>query len=317
MKEFTVSQQHLDLIGKLKLTSIMTVPLISRLKVLGAMTLGLIRPDRHYNLSDLKFVEELANRAAIAIDNAGLYRDAQEAIQVRDEFLSIASHELRTPITPLMLQLQAMLRMANRNSHGMLTQDELVKGIKKIERQTERLSRLVDELLNVSRLRAGRMNLNLETFDLSQLIRDIVERYRVELEKSHCVPILHLESSMLVYWDPLRIEEAIVNLLENAMKFGKSKPIDISLTLKNEEVELSVKDQGMGISAQDQKRIFERFERAVSITEYGGFGLGLYITRKIVEGHGGSIQVESHLGKGSIFTIHLPARAASDQLQAA
>jgi two-component system, LuxR family, sensor kinase FixL len=237
---------------------------------------------------------------------AQLYRRAQEEVRERDEFLSIASHELRTPVTALQLQLQMLSRVAER------TQGELPGALRDkvdaLERQTRRITLLVNELLDVSRMRLGRLDLKLEEVDLAELAREALAQLRAELERSGSRIALHAAGPALGRWDRLRVEQVLTNLLVNAVKFGEGKPIAVAVEADRESARLRVSDQGIGISPEHQSRVFGRFERAVSADHFGGLGLGLYIARQIVEAHGGTIELASAPGQGSTFTVELPKR---------
>jgi signal transduction histidine kinase len=229
-----------------------------------------------------------------------------QAILVRDEFLSIASHELKTPMTPLKLSLQRMGRIAQDCQSLDESKDVFLKNLKASERSLERLARLTNELLDVTRIRAGRISLFPKKTDLSLLVQDTVAQYKQQLEKAKCSISLHLDPSLIGTWDTLRIEEVLVNLLSNAIKFGSGNPIEIWTQRVNQTARFIIRDHGIGIPVADQVRLFQRFERAAQSRNYGGLGLGLYITRKIVEAHGGSISLASEPGKGSTFTVEIP-----------
>jgi PAS domain S-box-containing protein len=239
-------------------------------------------------------------------ERARLYREAQEAIRVRDEFLSIASHELRTPITPLQLQLQAFLRSLKKGSPNGFSPEKAAAKLEVAARQLERLTKLIDELLDVARITGGRLTLERERVDLSKIVADVVARFAEQLERAECNVSVACPASAVGDWDPLRVEQIVVNLLSNAMKYAPGKPIEIAVDVDPHTARLCITDQGMGIARENLGRIFDRFERAVSARAYGGLGLGLYITRQIVDAHGGAIRVESEEGVGSTFTVELP-----------
>jgi signal transduction histidine kinase len=232
--------------------------------------------------------------------------EALKAVRVRDEFLSIASHELKTPLTSLKLQVQGLLEqpppIAEREEA-----ERLKSSFALTERQVRRLERLIGNLLDVSRIAVGRFLLQLEEVDLVRVVRDVAAQFSAELARSRTQLSLILPSEVLGKFDPLRIEQVVVNLLSNALKYGNGKPIELTLEAKNGRARLSIRDGGIGVDPEHHQRIFERFERAVSLN-YGGLGLGLYITRQIVQAHGGTIEVESRLGAGSIFTVEIPRK---------
>jgi PAS domain S-box-containing protein len=252
-------------------------------------------------LADEALRRSVADLRAAAAENARLYLEAQRAIELRDEFLSIASHELRTPITPVVLQLQMLGRSLGPG-------DRLRATVAACEAQMKRLAKLVDTLLDVSRISGGPITLNREEVDLSALTGEVVERHGAELARAGCEVALRLEPDVVGWWDRVRLEEIVASLLGNAMKFGAGKPIEIRTTLGAAGAVLSVRDFGIGVSPADRTRIFERFERAVSARRYGGLGLGLYASRQIAEAHGGSIRVESEPGAGATFIVELPLK---------
>jgi signal transduction histidine kinase len=298
-----VAPEFIPRIRALGARTLMSLPLTTHARTLGVMHLGSAVVGRRYGAADLQLARELAYRCAMAIENAYLYHEAQEAIAVRDEFLSIASHELRTPLTALQLGVQGFVRRLP-PADGEAAKRQLAL----IDRQTQRLTRLVEMLLEVSRIHADRFELEFEfeELDMGALIEEAAEHHSSELARAGCDLSLSLQPSVVGYWDRLRLEEVLTNLLSNAIKFGAGGPIAIELEAAGDRVRLSVRDQGIGIPSERQPHIFERFERAVSARAYGGLGLGLYITRRIVQAMGGTIGVESRAGAGSTFTVELP-----------
>jgi signal transduction histidine kinase len=257
-------------------------------------------PDRAYGPEDLMMAEQLAERAGAAIANAQLYAAARDAIRVRDEFMLVAGHELRTPLAALSLLHESLERVREGTSI-----DKIRERGSKLRAQSERLSRLVEDLLDVSRISAGRVSLELEPFDLGALVGDIGDRMREELERAHSPLTLELDS-VEGRWDRGRIEQVVTNLLGNAAKYGRGSPIRASVRRDGDRATLVVIDEGIGIAPEDQERIFKRFERAASPKKFGGLGLGLWITSQLVDAHGGTIAVQSEPGKGATFTVTLP-----------
>jgi PAS domain S-box-containing protein len=306
------SDDHLRLMLKLRMRSVIMVPLPGRLSTLGVLTLISSDPERRYTAEDLSVAEELGRRAGLAVENARLYSQAEAAIQARDEFLSIASHELKTPITSLKLQTQWHKRRLEKDDASLFEPKGVRKLIDVVDRQTERLAKLVDDMLDISRIAHGKLSLQRESVDLGLLVREVLDRLDEQLKAQGCRYGLQADGAVVGLWDRYRLEQVVINLLTNAMKYGDRKPVEISVRSHLEHAILTVKDLGMGIAPGNLERIFQRFERAISSENISGLGLGLYITRQIVEAHGGSIRVESVLGQGSTFTVELPLRPAID-----
>ncbi|MDB4970921.1 MAG: sensory box histidine kinase [Myxococcales bacterium] len=230
--------------------------------------------------------------------------EAQQAIRVRDEFLSVASHELKTPLTSLKLQVQSLMEMPPAIADPAEAK-RLQSSFALTERQVRRLERLVTNLLDVSRIAIGRFALASQEVDLVVLVKDVIAQFSAEIQRGGYQVSFDLPAEAKGQWDPLRLEQVVVNLVSNAIKYGDGKPIDIAVARRQEQTVLRVRDHGIGVDLPSQERIFERFERAVSVN-YGGLGLGLYITRQIVTAHGGKISVESTPGQGSTFVVELP-----------
>jgi PAS domain S-box-containing protein len=300
--------EYPELVRQLGVYSFICVPIRFRGRTFGVVSLLRASPPRRYTAVDLEFAEELAQRLAMAIDNARLYAQAQEAIRARDEFLQIASHELKTPLTPLQLQLDILARaLAKAGLQNEVLTDKLMMAT----RQAVRLNRLVESLLDVSRITAGRIVLELEAFDLSDLVRDLVARFGAEARAAGSELTMQADDQIRGRWDRLRIEQTITNLLANAIKYGQGKPIEVDVHATDGFARLSVTDHGIGIDKDALGRIFGRFERAVSLRHFGGLGLGLFIARQFAEAHGGSIVAHSKPGSGSTFTVVLPVESTS------
>lgn len=226
-------------------------------------------------------------------------RALEEAINARDEFLSIASHELKTPLTSLKLNNQ----MAMRHKDQL---ERFPKYLDQTRRQIQRLIVLVDDMLDISRLATGKLSIQKTEVDLIQLVHETLDRVQDVIKQYGCSVELNLPESCYGVWDKFRIEQVIINLLTNAAKYGSGRPIIVSLGVEDSMAILSIKDFGIGIAQEDIGRIFQRFERAISKSEVSGLGLGLYISCQIVRMHNGSIEVDSKLGEGSTFTVRLP-----------
>lgn len=298
--------EHLRTLRELGLRSAIVVPLSSRGRVLGAFTLISAESNRRYGEADLETLQELAHRAALALENARLYQEAQQAVRVRDEFLSVAGHELRTPLTALRLQIESLLRGAHRGAPDTAALDAGTKRLTSAARMIERLATLIDDLLDVSRISSGRLELRRAEVDLSALVKEVAARFAEELGRSGGRFELSIQPQVIALGDEARLDQVITNLVSNAVKYGQRRPVAIQLTADGRRARLSVTDQGIGIAAEDQTRIFDRFERAVSGRHYGGMGIGLWVVRQLVQAHGGTIQVHSELGEGATFVVELP-----------
>ncbi|KFE68889.1 PAS domain-containing sensor histidine kinase [Hyalangium minutum] len=309
-QEIALNEAHAKQLAATRIRSLISAPLVARGRTLGVLTFSMSHSGRRYTPAELTVLGELARRAALSVENARLYREAQDAIRLRDEFLSIASHELKTPLTPLSLKLQMLMREVRRQPDSPLrhaVEDYIAVG----SRQVKKLSELVSDLLDVSRIVGGRLRLELEEVELGALVREVVARYEPEAVRVGSKLVLKAAPEAVTgRWDRLRLEQVITNLVDNAIKYGAGKPFHVTLEADQHRAVLRVKDEGIGIAPEHLKRIFDRFERAVSERHYGGLGLGLYITRTIVEAMRGTIQVESAPGQGALFTVSLPRRTS-------
>ncbi len=248
-------------------------------------------------------VRDVTERRKIE-DRARLWREAQEEVRERDEFLSIASHELRTPVSALQLQLQLLHRASRRAVDDLPRM--LDQKVQALERQTRRIALLVNELLDVSRMRLGRLELRREPLDLGEVARETAAQLEAEVARSGSALLVDVRGPVTGRWDRMRMEQVLVNLIANAAKFGEGKPITIGVDADPVRARLRVSDAGIGIAEEHQVRVFDRFERAVAAQHFGGLGLGLYIAKQIVEAHGGEIRVASAPGLGATFTVEVP-----------
>jgi PAS domain S-box-containing protein len=290
-------------------TSLMIAPLKHRRQVIGHISLMRDAGGPAYTHEDETLLEDLAHRASQAIENARLYGEAQSAVAARDEFLSIASHELRTPLTALRLALENMRRVSSREAIERLPPQYVERVLTTAERQGQRLEKLVTALLDVSRIHMGRLELDVDEIDLAAVVAEVVAQFEDEAAQTGSTVVVHGEA-VRGYWDRLRMSQVVTNLLSNAVKYGGGKPVEIEYSPRDDRAFLVVRDHGIGIDPADQPQIFERFERAVSSRNYGGLGLGLYIVKRIVEAHGGTIRVESSPGEGASFFVELPKHPA-------
>ncbi|WP_426755740.1 ATP-binding protein [Myxococcus sp. Y35] len=258
----------------------------------------------------LREVSLLQQRAQALETEIQQRREAEQALRdalhCRDEFLALASHELKTPLTALQLQLQSLPSAAARKDGDGRLMERLDKAI----RHTERLATHIDGLLDISRLGDGQVPLMVEQLDLSRLIRDTVARAMTTAAEADCRIHLTADASILGVWDPLRIQQVVGNLLVNAFKYGRGRPVEVRVDAEPDHARVTVRDYGIGIAPEHHERIFQRFERAVPSTAFGGLGLGLWAARQVVAAHGGTLRVESEPGKGATFIVELPYRPA-------
>ncbi len=245
-----------------------------------------------------------AERLQLLASEKAARAEAEAAVRARDQFVSVASHELTTPLTALRLQAQTTLRAAR---NAALTPEKAAAFAENAAKQIDRLARLVADLLDLSRIQAGKLKIEPEDdVDLAAVAREVAGRYAELLAREGSELRLGADAPVVGKWDRLRLEQVMTNLLSNAVKYGKGKPIEVSVEDLGAAARLVVRDQGIGIGAEDQKRIFEPFQRAAPESGYRGLGLGLYIVRQIVEAHRGSVRVESAPGAGATFVVELP-----------
>ncbi|MBA2354686.1 MAG: GAF domain-containing sensor histidine kinase [Acidobacteria bacterium] len=297
--------EHLEIMRRLDFRSSMTVALGARGTVFGAVAFFSCDPARRYDGGDVAVAEDLARRAGQAIDNARLYRDAQQAIRARDEFLSVVAHELRTPITSLL----GFAQLACRQLDGTDPPNPLVaeRTLGAIDRQSARLAALVTRLLDVSRLDTGRLVLERQPLDLVALVRGVVDGARVRTRRHNLV--LEAPDRLVATVDAVRIEQVLTNLVENAIKYSPDGgPIDVSVRKAPPGgAEVAVQDGGVGIPPERRARVFDRYYRAHGDEQASGMGLGLYISRKIVQRHGGELRAEFPEDGGTRFIVTLGA----------
>ena len=237
--------------------------------------------------------------------------EAEKSIIQRDDFISIASHELKSPLTPILLNFQLTRRYLDSMIDKVPQAQFMLNLFEKTEQQFNRYLRLVENLLDASRISAERLILKKERVNLSILARDLIDRHQIEFKSLGYTVNVSVDDEVICHCDKFRIEQVFNNIISNAVKYGLNRPLKISLQAKATEsgtglAEFEVVDQGIGISKDNQKKIFERFERAANLINYGGLGLGLYISRSILRAHGGDIAVRSEEGVGSTFTAWLP-----------
>ncbi len=283
--------------------NVMIVPLSAHGARVGVMALA--REGQSFHAEEMVLCEDLGRRAAAALETARLYREAQEAIRLRDEFLSVASHELKTPLTSLSLRMQALDRETLRqpaSPYVQAVQDYILTGRK----QLQRLDALVMDLLDVTRIRAGRFSLDPQEVDLAEVVREVADRLAPEASRMGTPLGVEVTEPLIGRWDRLRLAQVVENLLTNALKYGAGRPVQVLLQSLENGARLIVRDQGIGIAQELQERIFAPFVRGVSERHYGGLGLGLHIVSTIVEALGGTIRVESMPGQGATFIVEFP-----------
>ncbi|MDQ3264499.1 MAG: GAF domain-containing protein [Myxococcota bacterium] len=295
--------EYRDYVRRFAPASFVVVPLRVRGRIIGTLSVSRGAAAPRFNQDDVGMLTEVADRAALSIDNARLLSEAQaslaraqEAVHLREDFLSIAGHELKTPITSLKLELQLHERSGPTRSIGRAT------------RQVKRLETLVQSLLDVGRLSAGRMDLQLVEVDLLPLLHEVAERFRAEAEAADTLLTIAPPSGpVIARCDRDRFDQVLTNLVSNAIKYGGGKPVLLSAQGDTDPVAILVRDNGIGIELQDQERLFERFARSqAAARHYGGMGLGLWISRQLMERMGGQLTLSSTPGEGATFRCELP-----------
>ncbi|WNG32294.1 PAS domain S-box protein [Archangium violaceum] len=307
MEQVSTDAGHLELIRRMGVSSALTVPLRAGGRTLGVLVLMSQRPERRFTETDRVFVEELASRAALALDNARLLREAQAAL----DLIGVAAHDLGNPLQALQLMLGKLRRALPSDP------DKLREVLTTAVRHTQRLGRLLHNLLDLSRLSSGKLDLEVGEVDLAELVHEAVERHAEQAAEAGSRLVLDVELGVVGRWDRLRLERVLTNLLSNAFKYGKGQPIELRVARTDGHGLLAVRDHGPGIPLEQQHQIFERFKKAPAQGEKReGFGLGLYIVRQLVEAHGGTIRVESREGEGATFTVELPLAPAHQEVGA-
>jgi signal transduction histidine kinase len=232
--------------------------------------------------------------------------ELEDAVRIRDDFMSIVSHELKTPLNTLILEVQLRKLQLGRNNFAAFSEDKLRQMVDKDERQIQSLIRLIDDMLDVSRIRTGKLSIRPSHVDLGKLAASVVENFAPQMEASGCTLLFQRPEPIAGVWDEFRIEQVLANLLTNAMRYGAGKPVQVNVSATSTDACLEVRDHGIGISQKSLDRIFCQFERAEGSESSAGLGLGLFIAEQIVKAHNGRIQVESEEGKGALFRVLLP-----------
>jgi PAS domain S-box-containing protein len=276
------------------------LPLLGRKGPLGTVMFGFKRA-RSLDEEEQAFLLALGQQAAHALERAMLYEAERAAVRIREDFLSIAGHELRTPLTSLMLQLRMLERTLPPEAR-----ETVGHRLDVIRRQVTRLEALVASLLDVGRLSAGRLELDWGEVDAGALMREVLERLADVFQRAGCPVTFEAEPEVRGRWDAGRLDQVLVNLLSNAAKYGAGRPVHVRVERAGALARITVRDEGIGIAPEALPRLFGRFERAVSDRQYGGLGLGLYISRELARAMGGEVHVHSRLGEGATFTLELP-----------
>jgi PAS domain S-box-containing protein len=281
------------------------VPMIARQQVLGAISFGMRESQRTYSLADLAMAEDLAHRAALATDNARLYQFAQDALQVRDSFLSIAAHELKTPLAALLGNTQLLKR---RIQSGATINERHLRPVQVIADQASRLHKLILTLLDLSRIQTGQLVIEQVPVDLSTLVRRVVNEVQPTHEQ-HTIICTAPDQPLIVHGDALRLEQVVQNLIANAIKYSPDGgPVTVEVARQHTTVCVAVTDRGIGIPESELPQLFELFYRASNTADrfVSGMGIGLAVIKEIVTLHGGMVHVHSVEGSGSTFTVNLP-----------
>jgi len=233
-------------------------------------------------------------------------QELQRAVRMRDDFMSIVSHEVRTPLNGLILETQLRKMHLARNNAAAFSLDKMNAMVERDERQIKSLIRLIEDMLDVSRIRTGKLSIRPSRFDLSQLVSKLLEGFAPQIQAAESTLSYETSGPLEGHWDEFRIEQVISNLLTNAVRYGAKSPIDVRVYRDDDQACIEVRDRGIGISEDNQKRIFLQFERVAAGHSSAGLGLGLFISEQIVTAHGGTITVSSKLGEGSTFSVRLP-----------
>ncbi|RON24150.1 hybrid sensor histidine kinase/response regulator [Pseudomonas brassicacearum] len=232
--------------------------------------------------------------------------ELEQAVRMRDDFMSIVAHEVRTPLNGLILETQLRKMHLARDNASAFTLDKMHAMVDRDERQIKSLIRLIEDMLDVSRIRTGKLSIRPNRFDLVQLVSNLLNNFKPQVEAAECSTRFTAEQPVVGNWDEFRIEQVISNLLTNALRYGGKSQIDVRVYVQDGQARVEVQDQGIGISEENQKRIFQQFERVSAKTVVAGLGLGLFISEQIVAAHGGSIAVESKINEGALFRVCLP-----------
>ncbi len=237
--------------------------------------------------------------------------ELEQAVRMRDDFMSIVAHEVRTPLNGLILETQLRKMHLARDNAAAFTLDKMHAMVDRDERQIKSLIRLIEDMLDVSRIRTGKLSIRPARFDLAQLVSNLVENFAPQVAAADSSMQLVVQGPVEGNWDEFRIEQVVTNLLTNALRYGAKSPVEVQVYSEHGEARVEVRDHGIGISAENQKRIFQQFERVSASQVAAGLGLGLFISEQIVAAHGGTIEVESQIGEGALFRVCLPLETSA------
>jgi signal transduction histidine kinase len=243
---------------------------------------------------------------ALLVQLQSTQRELEQAVRMRDDFMSIVAHEVRTPLNGLILETQLRKMHLARDNAAAFTLDKMHAMVDRDERQIKSLIRLIEDMLDVSRIRTGKLSIRPSQFDLAALVRGLLQNFAPQIDAAEASVTLDAEESVIGHWDEFRIEQVISNLLTNALRYGAKSPINVKVYIESGQARVEVRDQGIGIGEENQKRIFQQFERVTAKHAVAGLGLGLFISEQIVTAHGGTITVESRIGEGALFRVCLP-----------
>ena len=232
--------------------------------------------------------------------------ELEHAVRMRDDFMSIVSHEVRTPLNGLILETQLRKMHLARDNAAAFTLDKMKAMVERDERQIQSLIRLIEDMLDVSRIRTGKLSIRPSRFDLSVAVGNLLESFAAQVSAAQSSVNYRAGQPVIGQWDEFRIEQVVSNLLTNALRYGAKKPIDVSVYVQGDQAVIEVTDQGIGISEENQQRIFQQFERVAGSHVVTGLGLGLFISEQIVAAHNGQITVHSALGEGAMYRVCLP-----------
>jgi signal transduction histidine kinase len=232
--------------------------------------------------------------------------ELEQAVRMRDDFMSIVAHEVRTPLNGLILETQLRKMHLARDNAAAFSLDKMHAMVDRDERQIKSLIRLIEDMLDVSRIRTGKLSIRPNRFDLVKLVSTLLGNFAQQIEAAETEVSFSAPEPVEGQWDEFRIEQVVTNLLTNALRYGGRSPVQVRVYREGNEARVEVQDHGIGISEENQKRIFQQFERVSAKTVVAGLGLGLFISEQIVAAHGGSIVVESEINEGALFRVCLP-----------